>query len=270
MPTATTILSPTVRESSATTDVWERLWRHPPTAERDDALLVRERSGPRWTAIVARLERAFGRIDGLQTIELGSGRGDLSTMLAERGARVTLLDTCSTALEQARARFDRLGLSADFVQGDLFELPSRLREHFDVALSSGVIEHMRDHRRTIALRAHADALRPGGLAVVSVPHAACIPYRVWKLYLELRRRWPYGFEQPYTHREIARRARDAQFEEVETRAFGLWHSISAHWARDLFRLEVDWSCRRSWFDNLSGLILLMFGSKRTSGERIRP
>ena len=52
------------------------------------------------------LNNAFGRIKGLNTIELGSGRGDLSVLLAERGANVTLLDASDAALEQARERFD--------------------------------------------------------------------------------------------------------------------------------------------------------------------
>lgn len=242
-------------------EVWERLWRKVPSADRDDALLARERSGPRWGAIVARLANAFGRIEGLRAIELGSGRGDLSVLLAERGARVTLLDASPTALHQARRRFERLGLTADFVEADMFDPPSDLRDRFDVALSSGVIEHFAGVQRTWAVGAHVGVLRPGGLAAISVPHAACPPYRMWKLYLELRGRWPYGFERPYGMREIRRRAREAGLECVEAEALALWHSLSAHWARGLFRLDVDWANRRSRLDRYWGLILMLFGRK---------
>lgn len=261
MADSATIQTCDATPASEASGVWERIWRNRPTVERDDGLLARERAGPRWGEIVEQLEQTFGQIKGLRTIELGSGRGDLSALLAERGAEVTLLDANTTALDQARWRFDRLGLDAAYVQGDMFEPPSSLVGSFDVALSSGVIEHFTRAERTHAIRAHYDVLTSGGLAVVSVPHAACVPYRIWKLYLELRRRWPYGFEEPYGHRELARRAREAGFDSVHTCAFALWHSISSHWARGLFGFDVDWANRRSRLDNALGLILLMFGQR---------
>lgn len=261
-------MASTVLANSIAADVWSKVWRNAPTVERDDLLLSRERRGPRWQEIVTRLECAFGTINGLTTIELGSGRGDLSALLAERGAKVTLLDTCPAALEQATWRFDRLGLKASLVEADMFTTPASLIGRFDVAMSSGVIEHFVGDRRTDSLIAHRNVLRPGGMTIVSVPHAACIPYRVWKLYLELRRRWPYGVERPYSAREIGRRARAAALESVETKAVGLWHSLSAHWARDLLQRDVDWSHRRSRLDNLMGLILLMFGRRAGGMEHV--
>ena len=254
-------ITPMVTTASAPSSVWERIWQKAPSAERDDALLARERGGHRWELITKKIARAFGRIDGLRTIELGSGRGDLSVLLAERGAAVTLLDTSATALELAQSRFERLGLPVVTVQADMFDWPRCNQGQFDVALSSGVIEHFTGTARTDAVRAHCDSIRPGGLVAISVPHAMCPPYRLWKLYLGLRRRWPYGFEQPYNGREIVRRAREAGLAETEVEGVGLWHSISAHWARDLCRLNVDWANRRSIWDRYLGLILLMFGRR---------
>ena len=198
--------------------VWDRLWRRRPPDAKDAALIAREGRSPRWRTIVAKLETWFGTLDGLRTIELGSGRGDLSALLAQRGARVTLLDTSDRALAQARHRFDRMGLKAEFVQADMLGALDRVREPFDVALSSGVIEHFTNQDRTRAVRAHHDMLRRGGAAIISVPHAWCIPYRLWKSYLELRGCWPYGLEIPYTRRELARRSRQAGFEEVARRS----------------------------------------------------
>src|SRR3990172_8964070 len=122
--------------SAAPTAVWDRLWRLPTPDAKDDRLLARERRNPRFLRIVQCLESTFGAISGLQTIELGCGRGDLSALLAERGASVTLLDASPTALAQARRRFDRLGLRAEYIQADLLELPQRLLGGSDVALST--------------------------------------------------------------------------------------------------------------------------------------
>jgi len=249
-----------IKEASAP-HVWERVWQTVPSTARDDYLLGRERNGPRWAEIMDRLISAFGRTKGLRTIELGSGRGDLSVLLAERGAEVTLLDQSGAVLDQARARFQRLGLSAEYRQGDMFDPPADVLGHFDMALSSGVIEHFVGGDRTRAISAHADVLRPGGMVTISVPHASCPPYRLWKWYLEVRRRWPYGFERPFSKKEIRYRAGEAGLASVDTKAMALWHSISAHWLRDVLRFDVDWANKRSHLDKHWGLILLLFGRK---------
>jgi len=238
--------------------VWEQLWRRCPSEAADDAQLARERRSPRWTALVARLARTFGRIQGLRTIELGSGRGDLSALLAERGAHVTLLDYSSAALDQARQRFERLGLSARYEQADLLGALEGLHGEFDVALSSGVVEHFRGYERTRALQAHHRVLRPRGFCLVSVPHAWCVPYRLWKLYLEVRGWWPYGMEVPFGRGEIVRRARLAGFAQSETMAVGFWQAFGDHWGRSILGHGPDWVDKPSRCDHALGLNLLLF------------
>lgn len=241
--------------------VWDALWRHQPSAAKDDALIERERMSPRWTRIREELVRVFGRVDGLRTIELGSGRGDLSLLLAQAGARVTLLDSSERALEQARARFDRLDAAATFVCGDMLGDLAPVCEGFDVSLSSGVIEHFRDDDRNRVLRSHLDVLVPGGLTVVSVPHAHCPPYRLWKLYLEARGWWPYGMEIPYSRGEIVRRSRQVGFQDARATCLGFWQSVSDHWGRSILHRSWDWSRRRSILDGTLGMTLLMFGRR---------
>lgn len=239
------------------TRVWERLWRQRPTAKNDADQVLREQRNPRWAIVHAGLTAEFGQITGLRTIELGCGRGDLSALLAACGARVTLLDRSDTGLAQARRRFERLNLKADFVSGDLLADPGRLAERFDVSCSLGVIEHFRAAERARALAAHRAVLHDGGMAVVSVPHAMGLPYRLWKLYLEARRLWPYGTEIPYSKGELRRRARAAGFHRVELHASGFWQSIGDHWGRSILGLTPDWIERRSWLDSAFGGTLTM-------------
>jgi len=242
--------------------VWDRLWRYPHGAARDDALLEREQRSPRWSHIVSALSAAFGRIDGLRTVELGSGRGDLSALLAQHGAEVTLVDMSAAGLNQARRRFDRLNIDASFVQADLLTDSDELRDRFDVSLSSGVIEHFRGRGRTRALRAHRNVLRAGGVTMVSVPHAWCVPYRLWKLYLETRGAWPYGLEIPYSRSELIARAREAGLDDVRTTTMGFWQSVGDHWGRSVLHRGPDWVARRSILDRSMGLILLLTARKR--------
>jgi SAM-dependent methyltransferase len=245
--------------------VWDRVWRHSPSDEKDDALLQRERRGPRWALIVDRLEATFGSIRGLRTIELGSGRGDLSVLLAQRGAEVTLFDQSDKALAEAERRFDRLKLPARFERGDMFATPQCNHKTFDVSLSSGVIEHFKGEDRTHAVRAHHDVLRDGGMAIISVPHAWCPSYRLWKAYLELRGWWPYGLEIPYSKRELITRARRAGFAEVDGRCMSLWQSVGDHWCRSLFGKGPDWIGKRSVLDSLLGATLLLFARRGNPG-----
>lgn len=245
--------------------VWERLWQHCPSDAKDNVALERERRSVRWLTIVRRLHATFGSVSGLRTVELGSGRGDLSVLLAERGADVTLLDASEKALEQAEHRFTRLGLSATYQEVDMLHLNEAILNRFDVALSSGVIEHFKDEERTRVIRAHRDSVRPGGIVIISVPNAWCLSYRMWKLYLELRGWWPYGVEIPYTKGELDRRAREAGLRRLDVKTTGFWQSVSAHWARNLLKWNVDWSHHRSWLDSVQGVNLLLFGT-RNEGE----
>lgn len=240
---------------------WERVWNHRHSWQQDERLLEREERSHRFALILERIEDAFGSVSGLETIELGSGRGDLSALLARRGARVTLLDSCDKALDQARQRFDRLDLPAKFECADMFQQCSEREGRFDVAISSGVIEHFADEDRSRVIGVHHDVLRPGGMTAISVPHAGCPSYRLWKLYLELRGWWPYGMELPYTRRELEKRARSVGFQRCETRCMGFWHSVGAHWMNNVFKRSVDWSDRRSMLDPIMGFTLVLIARR---------
>jgi SAM-dependent methyltransferase len=199
------------------------------------------------------LNRHIGTMHGLSCVELGSGRGDLSALLAEQGAAVTLLDASLGALQQAAERFERLGLPASLVMGDLFTPPPTMHNHFDVVLSSGVIEHFNDARRTQSILAHWQLTRPGGVVIISVPAATCPTYRIWKCYWELRGWWPYGFEKPYSRRELLRRSAAAGLVHCSVSSFGTWQSLGDHLLKNVLRLPVpDWSTRSSWLDEYIG------------------
>ena len=241
--------------------VWDNLWRHAPSVAKDDALIDRERRSPRWKRVASELATGFGSIAGLRTIELGSGRGDLSALLAQLGAEVTLLDTSERALEQARARFERLGLPVQCVCGDMLNKSNGTAGQFDVSLSSGVIEHFRGDDRTRVIQSHFDVLKPGGMTVISVPHSRCLPYRLWKFYLELRGWWPYGMEIPYSKAELLTRARQIGFDKANGWCMGFWQSVGDHWGKSLLGRGVDWVDKRSCLDSAMGLVLLMIARR---------
>ena len=239
--------------------VWDRVWRHQPSKAKDQALLARELASDRWRIVVDRVLSSFGAFQGLRTIELGAGRGDLSVLFAQRGADVTLLDCNESALSAAKKRFAGLGLDARFVKGDLTNERAAQPHQFDVSISAGVIEHFKGADRTTVIRTHREVLTPGGMTIVSVPNSWCVPYRLWKAYLGLRGWWPYGMEIPYAKSEITRRARDAGFDRVETHGLHLLQSVGDHWVKRLTNKSPRWANRSCVLDRWMGSILLMIG-----------
>lgn len=260
-PTATAISD---RHSPAPTgaQVWEAIWARERTAEEDDTLLQRERDGERWLRARELIAATFGSIRGLRSVELGSGRGDFSVMLAEHGAAVTLVDASAAALGSARRRFSRLGLTAVTRQADLFafarEADGREAGGFDIAVSLGVIEHFEEAARTAALRAHLDVLRPGGLAIVSVPHAWSWPYRLWKRRLEAANVWPYGFEKPFSRRELISRAVEAGFARCECFTYGFRQFVSDRMNERLGRRKPRVAVGVSALDRWFGAAVVLF------------
>jgi len=80
-------------------------------------------------------------------LDAGCGEGHLAALLREHhpGAAITGLDTSVGAVQYARETF---GASAEFVTGDLFNLPFGDRT-FDVVLCSEVLEHLNNPARAL-------------------------------------------------------------------------------------------------------------------------
>src|SRR5215471_11787967 len=60
---------------------------------------------------------------GMSVLDLACGHGDLANRLAARGCQVTGLDSSAVFLDRARADATAAGISADYVAGDMRQLP---------------------------------------------------------------------------------------------------------------------------------------------------
>lgn len=111
----------------------------------------------------------------LDLLDMGCGRGPYALFLAaQRGLRVRALDLDPEALDWQRRGALRLALApAEFatVQADSRELPFP-EASFDRVLNLGSIEHIRGNGDAVAAAEMARVLRPGGLAVLTVPFGA--------------------------------------------------------------------------------------------------
>jgi SAM-dependent methyltransferase len=204
---------------------WDRQWEVEPLDLEAPRLEART---PRWRAQEELVRERFGSFEGLRAIEIGSGRGLNAFLFAERGAHVTLLDNSPVALAQARELFDAHAVPLETVEADLFALPDEMRGAFDVSMSYGLCEHFLDERRLAVVRAHLEALRPGGLALLGVPNRWAPAYRLWTWALKRRGSWPLGTEVPFSAEELRTLARAAGGQPLEPRYGSFAASIVDH------------------------------------------
>jgi SAM-dependent methyltransferase len=102
-----------------------RQYLESPVAE-NWAALQRTLCSSEWLRIARFLQQRYGGVKGLETVELGCGRGVTLAALATKGAEVPLVDRSEPALSKAREFFanNRLNPRA-LVYGDLAQVFAR-------------------------------------------------------------------------------------------------------------------------------------------------
>ena len=94
-----------------------------------------------------------------KVLEVGSGRGSLSSYFSQDGWDCTLLDSSPKVLEVAKLIYEKNGHSGTFILGDANSLPFD-NDLFDVVFSIGLLEHFEDVSHVISEQIRV--LRPNG------------------------------------------------------------------------------------------------------------
>ena len=98
---------------------------------------------------------------GMSVLDLACGHGELANSLAARGCLVTGLDSSAVFLDRARADAAAAGVRAEYVAGDMRQLPWEGR--FDRVVNwSTAFGYFGDDANRGVLDGIARALRPGG------------------------------------------------------------------------------------------------------------
>lgn len=128
--------------------------------------------GPaRLSFIRSALSRHFGLdtggvriLENLRILDVGCGGGLVCEPLARLGAKVTGIDPADENIRAARVHADISGLDIDYRAMRIEDIAAG-GEGFDAVMCLEVIEHVPDP--AAFLRHCADALKPGGLLIVS-------------------------------------------------------------------------------------------------------
>lgn len=101
-------------------------------------------------------------------LEIGAAPGKLLAWAKARlGVEASGLDFSETGCSVARGLFNALELDIDLRCEDLLQSSFPLGR-FDAVASFGLVEHFEDPKEMI--RAHVQLVKPGGLALVAIPH----------------------------------------------------------------------------------------------------
>ncbi len=111
----------------------------------------------------------LGDVRGKSVLHLQCHFGMDSLSLARMGARVTGLDLSPEAIKAARALSQEIGVSAEFVQANVYDAAQVLSGRFDLVFTShGAIYWLPDLRKWAQVI--ADLLRPGGTFFIADGH----------------------------------------------------------------------------------------------------
>ncbi|MEI9413193.1 class I SAM-dependent methyltransferase [Mesorhizobium salmacidum] len=114
---------------------------------------------------VAVIWTLLGLKQDCSVLELGCGYGRIANRLAEKGARVTGIDTSQALLKKATADATEGGVNVEYVLGDIRSLP--WRDRFDAAvLWDATFGYFDDADNEKVLHEAASSLRCGGRLLI--------------------------------------------------------------------------------------------------------
>lgn len=153
---------------------------------------------------IALIQRVLAAPRGKTVLKLDLWNEAVNTRLLQwieaQGARVFGMDLSSVTTRRARHNFERQEQAGHFVQGDIRGLPFASGT-FDFVYTMGTIEHVREYE--VAIREVHRVLRPGGTAVIGVPHKWDLflrPLLVW--FLDRFDLYPYSPERAFSAAEL--------------------------------------------------------------------
>ena len=171
-----------------TSTQWSRLLLNGITPEVLGAKLLKG-SFPVWTDVLLKFSNPEDRV-----LDLGSGRGEHSAILALNTRKTTLLDWSTENIRYSSRVFRAMGIEGSFCHADLTKPLPFENNGFDIVFCCGVLEYFTSEQIDSILR---EAFRVSAKRVIMmVPNALSLAYRIGKSYMERNAQWHWGGEVP--------------------------------------------------------------------------
>ena len=147
------------------------------------------------------IDEFIGDLRDKEVLELGNGMGEMTTLLARSGARVTAVDIspASTAVARRRAQLHGVVDSIEFVVAAGEELPLD-SDRFDVVVGKAVLHHLDVTRAAPQLHR---VLRPGGRAAFAEPLGTNPVVAFARDHLPYPGKNPRGADIPLSYADLA-------------------------------------------------------------------
>ncbi len=201
-----------------------------------------------------------GNPKGKRFIEVGSGSGFTSAVLAQRGAECALLDLSQEALKVGIRNFIRSGLPEPQCYNENALQSSVPSNYYDVVWNMGVIEHFYDDgKKRLVMEMHR-MTKPHGSVIIMAPNAWCWPFQIMQKWNKIRKSWAYGFEDDLSPRRLAKICNYLKLNNYVSYAYNpilAWKSFPfinkmiARKGRD----TLDYHLRHSWMGYMSILVI---------------
>jgi len=197
----------------------------------------------RADAVMVGIAEFVGDLRDREVLELGSGMGEMTTLLARSEARVTAVDISPGSIEMARrrARLHRVDDAIEFVVAAGEQLPLTT-DRFDAVVGKAVLHHLDVGRAAPELQR---VLRPGGRAAFAEPLGTNPAIGFARDHLPYPGKNPRGADVPLDYDAI--RAWEAPFSLAHHREVQLLSMVErATGSRPLPRLRRadDWLLQR--------------------------
>lgn len=155
----------------------------------------------------------IGNVEGKKILEAGCGSGYASILLAQEGARVTLLDNSQLALKYSKRLCKKIKFhrKIKYILGSVEKLPFG-ENTFDIVHNCGVIEHYDDKTIIKILREMVRAVHKDGQIIVVIPNLLSpeIVYRMIK--------FGKGSERYISKRKLKKLMQKADLQDIEIKS----------------------------------------------------
>jgi len=173
-------------------------------------------------------------IQGNNILDAGCGTGHLTLELLQEGFTVTATDYSQELVDFTRKLLDQTDYCANVYQLDLRETKTLTEENYDTIVCLDVLEHIDNDM--IALQNLKNALKPGGVLIISVPALSWLySYRDEEI----------GHYRRYNKHELLKKLADAGFEISTIRFWNLTGLLPYLISEKLLKISIDKNVRNN-------------------------